>query len=320
MNRMIRIISQDDTIPSILLFTIIALALLLIITYFNSKAKKEVRTSLLYLLGSALFIGITGIRASALNNPFYFYMVVLFWNFLAGVVHLFLSKRILEWYKTESIVWKMLFSADIAIAGFAGLLTFMKIVDYETFVLYNLSAVLTFFIPQLFMYAFVTYMEIPKKIFLPQQMWIYNRSNELVFKGNEISHFLLVKYRLNPKPGEESIVSLPMRAPANIRIGDYFNSTLECYKVTQGRYSIEVKDASNNNLKWYLFLQEGNKPAKMIDPNKTFMECGMSNAVYFGNSGYEEIETITDQAEREGKFYLIICTRESEYKSQLMQS
>jgi hypothetical protein len=56
----------------------------------------------------------------------------------------------------------------------------------------------------------------------------------------------------------------------------------------------------------------------MIDPNKTFIELGFTNPVYYGNASTDQIEDITKQADREGKAYTIICKREHEYKSQLM--
>lgn len=307
-------------IPFIFLFTIVALVLVLLLTFYVEKAKKKTGLNFIYMLVSGIFIGIVGIRASAINNPFYFYMVVLCWNLISGTIHFFLSDKILGWTKNAAIGWRLVFSLAIVSAGFAGLLTFMQLVDYEFLVLYNFSAVLTFFIPLTLVYAIECYLLIPQKVFLQQKPWIYNRSNDLVFKSDEISHFFLIKYRLAVQTGGESIESLSMRAPGNIKLGDYFNSTLEVYKVTQGRHSIETRDRSNNSLGWFFFLSDGSATGRMLDPNKTFIELGFTNPVYFGNSNPEVIETITKQAEVEGKNFTVICTRELEYKSQLMKT
>jgi hypothetical protein len=311
---------STSAIPAIFLFTIIALVLVLLLTFYVEKAKKKTGLNFIYMLVGGLFIGIVGIRASAINNPFYFYLVVLCWNLISGTIHFFLGDKILGWTKTEAIGWRLVYSLAIVFTGFAGLLAFMQLVDYNFLVMYNLSAVLTFFIPLTLVYAIECYMLIPQKVYLQQKPWIYNRSSDLVFKSDEISHFFLIKYRLAVQTGGESIESLSMRAPGNIKLGDYFNSTLEVNKVTQGRHSIEARDRSNNSLGWFFFLSDGSATGKMLDPNKTFIELGFTNPVYFGNSNPEAIETITRQAEAEGKNYLINCTRELEYKSQLMKA
>jgi len=310
-----------SSLAPIFLFTIIALILILIITFYVEGAKKKTGLNIIYLMVAGLFIGIVGLRAHALNNPFYVYMVVLIWNLIFGVLHIFLSGKILEWPKTEPFGWKLLFAAAIVITGFAGLLTFMKMVHYDfNNVGYNLSAVLTFFIPLLFVYAFECYTQIPAKLYFTQKSWIYNKNTELQFRADEISHFFIIKFKLTVQVGGETIISLPMRAPGNIKLGDYFNSTLECYKVTRGTYSIEVRDHSNNYLGWYFSFAEGKNAGKLLDPNKTLLECGLTSPVYFGTAGTEEIESITNQADGEGKSYLINCLREAEYKSQLLNS
>jgi hypothetical protein len=307
--------------PGVLLFTVLALVILLIITYYVDNAKRKSGYNLLYLFIGGLFIGIVGIRSDALANPFYFYMVVMVWNLISGVIHLYLSGRILIWPKTEGFGWRILFALAVVLFGIAGLLTFMKLAGYDlAWQYYNFSAVLTFFIPLLILYAYECYTLIPKKIYLAKP-WIYNRNNELQFRSDQISHFLIIKYRLSPQLNGKTLVdSLPMRAPENIKLGDYFDSTLEVRKVTQGKFTLELKDNSNNNLGWYFFLAEGVNQERMLDPNKTFHECGLTNTVYFGNPSTEEIENITYKADREGKSYLIILKREQEYKEQLMKS
>jgi hypothetical protein len=303
---------------SIIILTILALIFVLLLTFKVEKAKKKAGLNFLYMFVGGLFLGFVGIRAKAIDNVFFFYMVVLFWNLIAGTIHLFLADRVLEWTKTEPVGWKVLYSLAIVLTGFALLLTFMYADDYNSaWRLYNLSAGLTFFIPMAIAYSIESYMQIPQKVFLLQKPWIYNRSRDLQFKSDEISHFFILKYRLTAQSGAEIIESLPMRAPGNIKLGDYFNSTLEVNKVTQGRYTIETRDISNNSQGWFFFLSDGNSNEKMIDPNKTFLELGLTNSVYFSDSNPDAIETITRQAERENKCYIISCKREIEYKSQL---
>jgi hypothetical protein len=314
-----RSLLSQNSIPAILIFTVISLLMVLAITFYVAQAKKKAGLNILYLLLSAIFIGIIGIRATAINNPFYFYIVIMVWNLLFGLIHVFLSKKILVWPGEEAIGWRLLFAVATVIAGFAGLLTFMQFVDYDFLVLYNLSAIMTFLIPTLIQYAYETFLNIPQKIFLAIKPWIYNRGGELRFKSDEISHFFLIKYRLSVVTGGEIIDSAPMRAPGNLRLGDYFNATLEGYKVTRGTHTIEVRDLSNKNLSWFFFLHDGKSPDRMLDPNKTFIECGLTDPVYFGNSGPDEIEAITDKADSEGKSVTILCKRELEYKSQLLQ-
>ncbi|MCX6270825.1 MAG: TssN family type VI secretion system protein [Bacteroidetes bacterium] len=316
-----RSILFSGSIPFVILFTIIALILLLIITFYVGKAKSKTGKNLLYMGVGGILIGIVGIRASWLNNPFYFYIVVMTWNFLMGLLHHFLSGRILGWTKTEAIGWRILYAMAVVFTGFAGLLMFVRIVDYDFFLIYNFSAVLTFFIPLLFSYAIESYLGIPAKIFVAQKPWIYNRSGGLQFKADEISHFFIVKYRLSAQcEGEGMFESLPMRAPGNLKLGDYYNATLEGYKVNQGVHQLEIRDKSNNPHPWYFFLADETPKGRMLDPNRTFLELGFTNPVYFGNSSPEEIENITMQADRDKKAYVIICKREPEYKSQLMKA
>jgi hypothetical protein len=304
----------------IIIFTILALVMVLVLTFKVEKAKKKAGLNFVYMFVGGLFLGFVGIRAKAIDNLFFFYMVVLFWNLIAGTIHIFLADRILEWTKTEHIGWRLLYSLAIVLTGFAVLLTFMEVNDYTSnyWRFYNLSAVFTFFIPMGILYCIESYMLIPQKVFLRQKPWIYNRSQNLQFKSDEISHFFIIKYKLTAQTGAEVIESLPMRAPGNIKLGDYFNSTLEVNKVTQGRYTVETRDSSNNSYGWFFFLSEGNSnDAKMIDPNKTFLELGFTNSVYFSDSNPDAIEAVTRQAEGDNKCYTISCKREIEYKSQL---
>ena len=307
-----------SSLPAILFFTIIALLLVVVISFYVDSAKKRMGPNMLYLIVGGIFIGIVGIRATALDNVFYMYMVILCWNLIAGTIHVFLSRQLLIWPKNEPYGWKLLYGFAIVLIGFSALLTFMKMFGYDILLWYNISAMLTFFIPLTIQFSYESYLAIPAKIFLPQKAWMYNRNTELKFRADDISHFFIIRYRLTTQSGGQWIDSLPMRAPGQIKLGDYFNSTLECYKVTQGRYSIEVRDQSNNYVGWYLFLSEGS--GKLLDPNKTLLECGLSNPVYFGNSTPEEIDLITNQADREGKTYVITCLRAPEYTSQLLQS
>jgi hypothetical protein len=303
----------------IILFAIIALVLVLVISFYLESAKKQMGRNLLYLTVAGIFIGIVGLKARSLGNPFYVYMVVMIWNLIAGVIHIILAGKILKWPATEAIGWRLLFATAIVIIGFATLLSLMKMMGYNSFLFYNLSAVTTFFIPLLLVYVYETYLVIPPKIYLAHKPWMYNRSETLELNIEEVSNFLVLKYRLTSQIGHEFIDSLPMRAPASMKLGSYFNATLEDYKVTQERYTIEVKDRGNNYLGWYFFLSDGKTIGQILDPNKTFSELGLTKTIYFGRSTKEEIESLTREADREGKSYLIVCKREQEYKSQLLK-
>jgi len=313
-------IPTSGAIPLIFVFTIIALGLVLLLTFKVEQAKKKTGLSFLYLLIGGFFIGLAGIRATALDNPFYLYMVILCWSLIAGIIHIYLSDRVLVWTEQAAIGWKLVYSAALVSAGIAAMMGFMQLMGYDFLLWYNLSAMLTFFIPMMIIYSIECYLKIPRKVFIQQKPWVYFRSGDLRFKTDEISHFFILKYKLSTRPGEEPIDSLPMLAPGNIKLGDYFNATLEVNKVTQGQYAIEVRDNTNNAYGWFFFLSSGSGQEKMLDPNKTFLDLGFTNPVYFSDSNPEMIESITRQAEREGKCYLIHCRRESEYKSQLTKS
>jgi hypothetical protein len=311
---------QQHSFSAILFCTILALIIVMIISFFVENAKKKMGLNLIYLLVGGIFIGLPALRSGALDHPFYFYLVLMIWNLIAGTLHWFLSKKLLGWPGTEPFGWRLLFALAIILIGFGFLLTFMKVEPYTEFdavMLYNWSAMLTFFIPVTMAFSYECYLMIPPKIFLPKKPWIYNRAEPIVFR--EVSHFFIFKYHLTINQGGELIESLPMRAQGTTKLGDYFNATLECAKVThQGHYNIQVRDQSNNYLGWYFFLSDGKSAGKLLDPNKTFLDLGFTTQVFFGNSSIQEAEEITTQADREGKAYLIICKREDEYKSQLM--
>jgi hypothetical protein len=303
----------------IILFFIVALILVLIISFYLENAKKMMGINMLYLAIAGIFIGIVGLKGKALGSPFYVYMVVLCWNLIAGIIHMILSGKILKWPATESFGWRILLATAIVMIGFATLLSFMKMVGYNSFLFYNLSAVTTFYIPILLVYTYETYLVIPPRIYLAHKPWMYNRSETLELNIEEISNFLVIRYRLTSQTGHEFIDSLPLRAPASMKLGSYFNATLEDYKVTQDRYTIEVKDKGNNYLGWYFFLSDGKTVGQILDPNKTFSELGLTKTIYFGRSTKEEIENLTREADRDGKSYLLVCKREQEYKSQLLK-
>jgi len=305
-------------VPPILIFTTLALISALLITFYVESAKKKMGINLLYLFAGGLFLGIVGFRANHfLGNIFYVYMTIMIWFLLGGILHVILSKKILEWPAVEPFGWRLLFTLAVIFFGCASLLTFMAFDkdNYKSW--YNLSACLTFFIPMLLVYAYECYLLIPPKIYLPQKPWMYFKSAPITIDPNEL--IIILKYRLTVETGKESIDSQPMRAPANIKLGDFFNATLEIYRVNQGRYDLEIKDRSNNYLGWFFFLSDGRTIGRILDPNKTLIELGFTNTHVFGPSTIEEIEDITNQKDNEGLSYLIVCKRENEYKSQLMR-
>ena len=301
----------------IFLFTILAMALVFLITIYVDKAKKKMGVCFAYILTAAILVGVAGFSAKFIDNAFYYYLVLLFWFMILGTVHVFLFENYLNWFKDEPVGWRLLFSVAVIFAGLAGLLSMMQISAYKLMPYYNLTAAFAFFIPFMLVYSFECYLMIPKKVFIQQKPWVYNKNIELQFRNDDVSRFFLVKYRLAAQTGGERIESLSMRCPGSIKLGDYFNSTLEISKVKQNRYSIETRDRSNKNFGWFFFLADGSANGRMLDPNKTLHELGFTNPVFYGNSSPEQIEEITKQAEREGKSYIIICKREHEYKSQI---
>jgi hypothetical protein len=315
--------SNPFNLSIILIWMIIGLLLMLLITFLVPAAKKKTSLNVIYTLAGGIFIGIVGFRADAINNLFYFYMIILIWNLIAGVLHVFLSGKFLQWPKTEPIGWNFLFALAIVLIGYSFLLSFMKMVSYQLptyFVFYYLSAVLTFFIPLSMVFAFECYNAIPAKIYL-QQPWIYKKGDELEWDPNQVSQFILLRYKLSAQTGGPMFESLPMIAPQEMRLGDYFNSTLEYFKAaSQDQYPIEVRDRSNNSLGWYFFLADGSSTGRFLDPNRTFLELGMKNLVFFGQANEDEMRQIISRHDREGKSYIIICKRELEYKSQLLKT
>ena len=305
-----------------LIFAIIGLLLILLITFFVANAKKKTSLNAIYVLVGGILIGIVGLRASAINNLFYFYMIIMIWNLITGGLHVYLSGKFLEWPKTEPVGWSFLFALAIVLIGYSMMLTFMKIFPWQlppVFIIYYLSAVLTFFIPLSMVFAIECYQAIPERIYL-QQAWIYRKGPELEWEPNQVSHFVVVRYQLTSKTGGKTIESFPMIAPQDFRLGDYFNSTLEYSSVTQNQYDIEVRDHSNVPLGWYFFLADGSSTGRFLDPNKTFLELGLKNLLFLGQSNEEDIENLKSRHDREGKSYTIICIREHEYKSQLLKA
>jgi hypothetical protein len=269
------------------------------------------------MLTGGILIGVAGLFAKMIGNPFYFYLVVLFWLLITGTVHMYLFDRLFEWSRSEPVGWRLLFTLAVVLAGMAGLVSFMQLNGYRDMAMYNLIAAFAFFVPFMLVYSFECYLMIPRKVYIQQKPWVYNKNNELKFRTDDVSHFFLIKYKLTAQTGGERIESLVMRAPGNLKLGDYFNSTLEIDKVKQDRYMIETRDRSNKNFGWFFFLADGSANGRMLDPNKTFLELGFTNQVYYGSASPEQIDNNTRQAEREGKSNIILCKREHEYKSQI---
>ncbi len=302
----------------VFLFTVIAMVLVLLITVFLPSAKRKTGPNFIYLIVAGVLIGSIGILAKHIDNAFYFYLLLLSWYSVLGSLHVILFDKFLVWPSEEKIGWRLLFTLGVVLSSQASLLSFMQLGKYDLMNFYNISASTAFFAPLLLVYAFECYILIPAKVYLEQKPWIYNRTQELVFRNDEVSGFYLIKYRLTPYTGGERFDSLVMRAPNNIKLGDYFNSTLEVQKVRQDRYNIETRDQSNRNCGWFFFLADGSVNGRMLDPNKNLQELGFTKSVFYGHASSEQIDKITNQAVREGKCYTIICKREHEYKSQLV--
>jgi len=309
----------NPNVGVIFVFTILAMALVFLITVFVQKAKKKTGLCFTYILIGGIAIGIVGFSAKFIDNAFYYYLVLVFWFLIIGTLHVFLFDKLLEWPRSEAVGWRLLYTFACILAGTAVMLSFMQLTGYKLMPFYNLTAAFSFFIPFMLVYSFECYLAVPQKVFIQQKPWVYNKNTELQFRNDDVSNFFLVKYRLAAQTGGERIESLSMRCPGSIKLGDYFNSTLEVSKVKQNRYNIETRDRSNKNFGWFFFHADGSANGRMLDPNKTLLELGFTNPVYYGNSSSpEQIDEITRVAEHEGKSYIILCKREHEYKSQIM--
>lgn len=309
-------------LPLILIFLILGLLVMLLITFRLPSAKKKTSQNLIYVMVAGILLGIVGLAADTINNLYLFYIVMMIWTLVMGAVHFYLSGKLLVWPKNEPIGWSILLALAIVLIGYSALLSFFKMGDWRLpnyFVFYHMSATLTFFIPLLLMFAVECYLAIPEKIFL-QKPWIYRQGGELEWDPNQVSQFILLRYQLSPQSGGPNIESLPMIAPQDSTLGDYFNSTLEYYKVTQDQYDIEVRDHSNIPLGWYFFLSDGSPTGRFLDPNRTFLELGLKNIINLGMSNESEMQQIINRHDREGKSYLIVCKREAEYKAQILKA
>ena len=206
-------LSNPFNLSIILLWSILGLLILLLVSYLVPEARKKTSINALYVVGAGIFLGIVGLRADAINNLFFFYLVIVIWNLIAGSLHVFLSGKFLEWPKTVPFVWGFLFALALVLIGFSVLLSFMKIVSYQLpsfFVYYYLSATLTFFIPMSMAYAYECYMEIPAKKYLPPP-WIYKIGPELNWDRTQVYQFVVLKYKLSVQSNGPMIISLPGR-------------------------------------------------------------------------------------------------------------
>ena len=120
--------SNPFNLSIILIWTIIGLLLMLLITYMVPAAKKKTSLNVIYTLVGGIFIGIVGLRADAINNLFYFYLIILVWNLIAGSLHVYFSGKFLEWPKTEPVGWSFLFALAVVLIGYSVMLSFMKVV------------------------------------------------------------------------------------------------------------------------------------------------------------------------------------------------
>jgi hypothetical protein len=254
----------------LIIFLIIAIALVSLALSKVKGAKAYRKPTLLYLLITALCFGIAGISGFYVVNEsiFYYYIHLQAMILILGILHAILLYSLIKWTDKTKFLWEFLYTLAIVFLGIVVfLLTYKHLLRVHVLQYQVLTAVTWFFVPFLFARALERFRMIPARIF---RKWFYPVGQEINDPlDSELVSLLVISFVFHKKLNDPEITTFRAKAPSNMEFGRLFYYFVNDYNDRHREGPIEFLDQENHPHGWIFY----HKPSwfrkkRYIDPEK----------------------------------------------------
>lgn len=252
----------------LIIFIIVVIFLLSLILSRVKEAKKYKKTTIIYLILTALCFGIAGFIGflGAIKNLVAFFIVLQVLFLIIGILHSFLLYKLVPWSSKNKFIWEFLFSFSIALLGaIIFLLVYNFILHFHALQYVLLAAITWFFVPFFFVQSFYRFLAIPGRIF---RKWYYPLGKEINDPlDSELVSLLVVSFEFHKKMNDPEITTFRAKAPAHMVFGRLFYYFLNDYNERHQEGPIAFLDADDRPYGWVFFKSNWLGRKRYIDPD-----------------------------------------------------
>ena len=190
------------------------------------------------------------------------------WSFVIGIMHLFVFNRFIESFRNP-IISNILISLFIISIGAFGFVTFHNWIEKADVSMYFTLAMITYFVPQLFMLSFERYILIPPPFYFE---WTYNEDHEVPqFNPDDV---VILTINLPTNLDATLHKQMKLKTPPYFTFGDFFHFFVSQYNQTYYQEQIEYKNANDVPYGWQFYIKSNSILGQKItiDPRKTIKE------------------------------------------------
>ena len=244
---------------------------------FASLSGARQRKQNIYLLVSALIIGIIGITAhqAVFGDPTIF-MIVYQVLFLAlGMLHVHLLKKWFPVEEKKSFWLNFVFTLCVCLFGFILFVFAFRYFNREGYQYLMAASILCFLIPLLIYQVFLKAIAIPPHRFKQWFYPVYQRVEEP--EDSQLKNMFILTFRFQKKLTDPYLTSFRAKAPANMGFGNLFYYFINDYNERHPDDKIEFLDERGEPQGW-TFYKKGSwysVSSKYIDADNSITSNGL---------------------------------------------
>jgi hypothetical protein len=254
-----------------IILLVLAILFFTILLSSNKKIKEFKARSILYILLTGLLTGIIGLISfpnSIVKSDTFLFCCFLVWMLGIGILHAFLSSKILPWLSKQEFWSGLLLALSIACLGGIFLLLSFHLTGHKTFQTIHLTALLIFVFSYLFFATYVSYLNIPVKIL---RKWYYpvdRHVEDPLDREMESPH--IIAFDFKKKASDENMTSFRAKAPKEMVFGKLFYYFINDYNDRNPDGKIEFLDENKKPYEWiFYFKPKWFSSIRYLDPEET---------------------------------------------------
>lgn len=254
----------------IIIFIILSLVVFGFVFQDRNASQFRFRT-ILYSLVYSFLIGIAGILGNegiiAISGAMLYYMLT-GWILLLGLLHVIFMNKILPWTVKHKFWNELALTLGIGLLGSAFILIVFHFSGYTTFAKINLTSVLIFFVPLLFFFTYLFYLNIPVKVLRKWQYPVDKHVDDPT--DREMDSPLVVGFEFKKKADDENMTTFRAKAPKEMIFGKLFYYFINDYNNRNPDEKIEYLDDKHNPVSWIFYIKpKWFSGIRYVDPQET---------------------------------------------------
>jgi hypothetical protein len=254
-----------------IILLVMAILFFTILSSKNKKIKEFRARSILYILLTGLLTGIIGLISFpnfVVKTDTVLFCCLLVWMLGIGILHVYLSSKILPWFSKQEFWSGLLLTLSTACIGGIFLLLSFHLTGHKTFQTIHLTALLIFVLPFIIFATFISYLNIPVKIL---RKWYYpvdKHVEDPLDREMESPH--IVAFDFKKKASDENMTSFRAKAPKEMVFGKLFYYFINDYNDRNPDGKIEYLDENKKPYEWiFYFRPKWFSSIRYLDPEET---------------------------------------------------